>query len=178
MTEQTLDRLIYEEYEHLIYAISGEGLLTPKDFGIGYISISTGCERGYHMVYSCVDGNLRLREMTVRARDDVYPAIGGFYQYRNIDELWAAKTYVGSRSVTSFTGGLIIGRKIRKGTGKTLHLNSWHSCQTIIELKFQGGKVQEEIDCSNKMDKYVNFLNYSELKDVFSLKYDFMYPLT
>ena len=109
MTEQTLDRLIYQEYEHFVYAISGKGLLTPKDFGIDYASMSTGCERGYYMTYSCNDGNLRLREMTVRARDDIYPAINKFFQYRNINELWTAMTYAGSRDVTSFTGGLIIG---------------------------------------------------------------------
>ena len=176
MTDQIHDRLIYRGYEHIIYAVSGNGPLTPEELGIRPIFMSTACSRGYYMVYGCDNNNVYLKEMTVHTENDIYPEIDGFYRFRGVNDIWTTMTYTGWKAITSFTGGLIIGRDLRRGGG-TVYMSYWKTCKTIIELTFNNGILEKESDHSDKMEHNVN-VSTNDIDEELSLKYDFRYPDT
>ncbi len=178
MTDQILDAIIYQGRECPILAIGGMGLLTPADFGMKAREISTACHRGYYMRYLCDEATLFLNEMTIRTEDDIYPEIEGVHPFRAIRELWSAMTYLGLRAATPFTGGLLIGTDIRRGSGGRLSLGYWRSYTPILEILFEGGRLRKEMDCSDQIAQLPTAIQANDLEGIFSLKYDFFYPLT
>ena len=59
-------------------AISGEGFLIPKDFGILTRSCSTGCWRGYITEYEIRNNEIYLNEFLFRPDEDaILPEING-----------------------------------------------------------------------------------------------------
>lgn len=178
MTEQVIDTLIYNRQEFPILAISGR-LPIPEDFGMKPVSFATSCYRGFYSRYVCEQKKLFLDEMTLRTREENYPAIGTIQPFRAFRDLWSTMSYIGLQMPIKFTGGLIIGTDFRRGTGGSLYLSWWRSYSKYLELIFDVGNLKEEIDWSEKMPPFSDLPNNpNDIEGVFKLKYDFNYPLT
>ena len=175
MTDQIFDTLIYQSRECPILAISGDGLSTPRDFGIQAETLHTGCYRGYYMRYLCREEQLFLDKMTVRAIDGSYPRIRDIEPFQCFEEMWAAMVYTRLCEPVSYTGGIVIGQNFRDGIG-TIYPLKYYCYKTVIELLFENGRLQKT---TNYSDQVAEQLEKSiHIADVFSLKYDFFYPTT
>ncbi|GAB4396481.1 MAG: hypothetical protein OHK0052_17820 [Anaerolineales bacterium] len=175
MTDQILDTLIYYNRECPLLAICGDGLLTPRDFSINPTMLHTGCLRGYYMRYSCQDGQLFLDQMTVRAVDGRYSKIGNLEPFQSFGEMWTAMTYAKLCEPVPYTGGIVIGRDFQREV-KPIHPHKYFSYKSVTELLFENGKLQKEINYSEKFTE--NLRESGHIRDIFSLDYDFFYTIT
>ncbi len=178
MTEQLLDSLIYNGYEHIIFGISGKNLPKPDDFRIHAIPISTGCMRGYYLGYFCDKDRLFLDQLTVRTEESVYPALPGAKSFRGVADLWSCMSYRDLKLPMQFTGGFIMGSKLRRGTGIN-NLSSWFTCKVLLEIKFRDGIIDAVTDWSDHIDQLLEAKTpHKEIENIFDLSYDFLYPHT
>jgi hypothetical protein len=148
MTKQIPDKFLYINQEFIIAGIKGRGLFKPVDFGIlpEMKGIVTACYRGYFSSYECSEDKLFLIELSVIQNDQSnLPLIQGI----------AAKTenvlfsrYYNLRIPCSLSGGLII---VQNPIAPVGHFPSPVDFSEVIELIFERGSLQNEIDHSHKM---------------------------
>ncbi len=175
MTEQILDKLIYEDYECPIFGVAGTGLFSAKDWGMTTAGVSTACYRGQYLHYACVNNVLLLNEVTAFTTDDYYPEIAGVRPFVNFrEEIWHARTYSGLKMPVLFTGGFVIGQEYGPPIGDSRGFPGyWMSYRVLRELIFSEGHLAED-------QPYVRPDTWDEMKPVYdrlSEKYDFFYTI-
>lgn len=145
MTKQIPDKVVYKNEEFILAGRKGTGLFTPVDFGMSpeMLEISTSCYRGYCCRYECSDSELFLVELGIFQRENIkLPLIEGvaaeprgtiFSSYEHL------------RIPCSLSGGLIL---VRNPIEVAVQSFSPLDFEEIVELLFEKGKLQQEIDHS------------------------------
>jgi hypothetical protein len=173
MTSQILDTLLYQNNDYIIIGVNGNGLLSPQNFGMLSASISTACTRGYYSQYSCVDGRLLLKALTVTLKSqNEYKKIGDIHPVGDPDWLikdkYRAYRYNGLNITTSFSGGFLIAKRLVAKSGP---FGLPQSYETIVEIILADGILIETIDCSETVAKSRN--DFLQRKPNFSLEIKF-----
>jgi hypothetical protein len=148
MTKQIPDKVIYKGQEFILAGLKGHGLFKPVDFDIlpEMMGFATACYRGYFCKYECSDNQLFLAELSViQNTPDNFPLIEGvsaetdnslFSRYRNL------------KNPCLLSGGLVI---VQNPTTLAGHFPNPIEFSEVIELIFEKGFLQNEIDHSRKM---------------------------
>ena len=146
MTKQIPDVVLYKGQKFILAGLKGTGLLTPRDFGISpeMMGVATACYRGYSCKYNCVENELFFVELGVIHRDkvklplieDVSAKSDSFPLFHNYENL---------RIPCRLSGGLVL---VRNSVGPVGHFPSRIEFEEVIEVIFEQGMLQREIDHS------------------------------
>ncbi len=152
MTKQIPDRVLYKGQEYVLAGLKGTGLFTPIDFGISseMTGITTVCYRRYFCTYECTDNKLFLVELVLVHRQDndiELPVIEGI-RSKSIPPksgTFLFNCYEELKIPCPFTGGLLL---VCNPINEVGHFPSPIEFEEVIEIRFQEGKLQKEIDHS------------------------------
>ena len=162
MTQQIPDFFYYEGKELKIVGINGEGLYTPKDFGIETISASTACWRGYFMRYEIKDNQLFLEGFHVRTPDGIVPPeinntaparLSKEYNPMGLRGLGFRYDYKDVYLKLPFTGSLLLGNKPLREEYVHMGFPSATSFQTVLKFEFKDGDLVRVEDISEKAEE-------------------------
>lgn len=148
MTNQMADKVTWEERTFEIAGKKMGRLLTPFDFGMVPVRMSTACHRGYISTYSVIDNGLFLTELLVRTEDEAYPPIGGREPKRH--ETFACAHYTNLQVVCAFTGGLLLVDGLISARGI---LPDPVSYRTVKEVLFNDGQIEIVVDHSELFEE-------------------------
>ncbi len=149
MTAQIPDCVWYRDDDYRIIGIKGERLLTPLDFGITPVMMSTACYRGYQAFYTCIDQQLLLTALTVRTKDNHYLPIHGVKA--EIGGTFNAGQYSGLREPVPYSGALLLGKDFIQSMYVHMGFQKPISYATVIQLVLDNGKIVAETDFSEKI---------------------------
>lgn len=157
MTVQQSDYVLFKEKKYSICAVNGEGLFDPRNFDIPTFYVQSCCGKGFYCLYSIEEKELRLVSFSA-----------GYNGLERIKIKYGkGKEFLGQKPVlkddhyahyedlpgflVNFTGSLVIGDDYiedfpqRGGVVQPFHFKE------VFELVIQNGKVQNIIDCSQRM---------------------------
>lgn len=170
MTAQIEDKFIYHDKEYKLVGISGGKLFEPSEFDIEPEGVSTDCYRGYLAYFAVSEGRLTLDNLHVNlfkgdkedgafSRNEYVdkegPEINGVkpleqsedksYRFNNI--------YQDLNYQIDYSGGLLIADKFIQDLYVHMGFQPAWKYEKVIELTFENGILQEEVDQSEKMAK-------------------------
>ena len=146
MTNQIPDEVLYKNQEFILAGLKGTGLFTPVNFGMSQkmLEISKSCYRGYFCRYECIGNELFLVELGIFQRESIkLPLIEGV-SAKPRGSLFSS--YESLRIPCSLSGGLILVRNPIEFAGQ--NFPSPLDFEEIVEILFEKGKIQQEIDHS------------------------------
>jgi hypothetical protein len=146
MTKQIPDLVIYKGQEFILAGLKGARLFTPTDFGISseMMGITTACYRRYFCEYACLEHQLLLVKFSIIQAEGVEPPlIEGISAIS--DSIGFAHSYENLRIPCLFSGGLIL---VRNPVTLVGHFPSPMEFEEVVEIFFENGQVQQEIDHS------------------------------
>jgi hypothetical protein len=146
MTKQIPHTVLYKSQEFILAGLKGTGLFTPMDFGISseMMGITTACYRRYFCKYACIDEELFLVALSVIQNEDIeLPLIEGISP--KSDSIGLAQSYENLRMPSAFSGGLIL---VQTPVGLMGDYPSPIEFEEVVEVLFEAGRVQREIDYS------------------------------
>jgi hypothetical protein len=141
MTGQIPDTVIYQSQEYDLVGVNGSGLISPEQFGMQPHALHTAAWRGYINTYSILEDSLFLTEMVVGSSE--YPVINGVAA--------SDSTYSNLRIEIPFTGGLLAGKDAIGGMYVHMGFQKPHTFETLLEFRFEDGKLISAADLSAKM---------------------------
>ena len=158
MTAQIPDTILINNKNYSIVGVNGGELFTPQSLGIEPVAIMSACWRGYFCQYNISDNKLILDELQLSFGIDdtsgsnrefvpqVAPPINGVNPMGKHPSF--SNIYEGLNFHIPFTGGILAG----EGFIQTLYVHmGFHPAwkyQTVYELIFEKGNVQELRDVS------------------------------
>lgn len=155
MTGQVPDTLIYKETSYSIVGLKGDGLPHPLDFDLKPVSPNTANWRGFIMTYIIVEDQLILHEMNVTMEDtEGKPPLINDVKPKLKKEGLIHLTYENLKLKTQFSGKILIAKDFIESMYVHMGFQSPVSFETVIELKFNKGKLTSTLDLSKEMKKY------------------------
>jgi hypothetical protein len=148
MTKQIPDKVLYKGQEFILAGLKGRGLPKPIDFGIlpEMTGIATACYRGYFSKHECSESKLFLVELSViQNNQENLPLIEGVSA--KTDNLLFSR-YQNLKIFCPLSGGLVI---VQNPTIHAGHFPNPIDFSEVMELIFENGFLQKEIDHSRKM---------------------------
>jgi len=153
MTRQIPDTVIYKGGEYVLAGLKGKGLLTPTDLNIVTKGLATACYRGYYCQYSCIDNFLFLTELSVFNEPNQLPSLQGIVPSAILDMF---ARYQDLKIQCPFSGGLVI---VKNLVAPNRTLPSPLEYNEVVEIIFEQGMLQGEIDYSSKVNMFRNILD-------------------
>ena len=146
MTKQIPDIVVYKGQEFILAGLKGSGLFTPMDFGISsdMMGVTTACYRRYFCEYACLNDELFLAKFSFIQQEEVEPPLIEGMAPKS-DGIGFAHSYEDLRIPCLFSGGLIL---VRNPVGLVGHFPSPIEFEEVLEVLFEKGKLQREIDHS------------------------------
>ena len=150
MTKQIPDNVLYNGQKFILAGLKGTGLFSPDAFGISsdMMGIMTACYRRFFCTYACISDELFLVKLTIVNREDVeLPIIEGVSP-KSVppqSDIVIFNSYQDLKILCSFSGGLIL---VRNSVGLVGDFPSPIEFEEVIEVQFQEGKLQKEINHS------------------------------
>jgi hypothetical protein len=155
MTGQIPDKLIYKQSEYSIVGLKGEGLPSPLDYDIWPVSPHTANWRGFVMTFIVVEDHLNLHEMNVTVKElKGKPPIINDVKPKVKKEGLIGLTYEKLKLNTEFTGKILIAKDFIDSMYVHMGFQSPVSFETVIELKFNMGKLESTLDLSKLMKEF------------------------
>ena len=108
MTAQITDTFIFKRKKYELIGIQGGGLFSPEAFDMEPEMIHTACYRGFYATYKLRKDALILTKLTIRDKNNCYPAIGGIEP--NIEAGEGEAVYGNLNYKILFTGKLRLAR--------------------------------------------------------------------
>lgn len=139
MTAQVPDHLFYEDEQYAIVGVDGSGLLTPADFGLEPVMMSTACWRGFIADYAVDGERLILSALTVRTVDDQYPPLKGIAARSG--GVMGGMRYEDLNTPVAFSGGLLIGRDFIHETYVHMGFHKPSQFRHVLEITCEAGRV-------------------------------------
>jgi hypothetical protein len=158
MTAQIPDMILINDKNYSIVGVNGGELFTPQSVGIEPVAIMSACWRGYVCKYKIIDNKLILDELQLSFGMDnmsgkkrefvpqVAPAINGVNPTGK--HLSFSNIYEGINLHIPFTGGILAGRDFIQTLYVHMGFHPAWKYQTVFELIFESGNVQEIRDVS------------------------------
>ncbi len=155
MTAQAPNTLEINGHTYGIIATEGEGLLTPSDFGIQPVMMSTACWRGYITHYAIVDGVLTLVGLRMCAEEDQYKPIAGIEPTMEVYEpvegkRYAEAVYSDLAIRTHFSGAMLAGRDFVDVLYRHMAFQKPWGYRVLLEVVVADGRVERVQDHSDE----------------------------
>lgn len=157
MTAQFSDSVNYKNEEFAIAGMRGDGLFSPRNFGLEPQPISTACWRGFVCWYQLQSEILQLQKLWIRIEqplEDTRKAIGPTLlgvrpKYVESDGCLA---YENLNYPVAFSGGLLIGRDFISELYVHMGFHpAWKFCH-VHELLFEDGVLLVARDLTSEME--------------------------
>ncbi|MGY5851971.1 MAG: hypothetical protein RTU92_00220 [Candidatus Thorarchaeota archaeon] len=168
MTEQIPDEFRYDGEPYSLVGMNGAGLYTTEDLGLEPGMASTACYRGTIMYYDCIDGQLVLDMLHIRA-DEVIPLNGvdpGPCEYQMFSEETRKHlpehlkdynmfsfTYKDLKLKTKFTGSILLAKDFINSIYRHMGYQRPMVYRTVLEIQVQDGDIICVSDLSQKMEE-------------------------
>ena len=146
MTKQIPDKVLHKGQQYILAGLKGTRLFTPMDFGLSsdMMGVATACYRRFFCKYTCLGNEMLLVELSViQGENAQLPPIEGISAKSDSTRFF--HTYQNLRIPCPFSGGLVL---VRNPVGLVGHFPSPIDFEEVIEIQFQQGKFQKEIDHS------------------------------
>jgi hypothetical protein len=155
MTGQIPDSLIYENNTYSIVGLKGEGLPSPLDYDLWPKSPNTANWRGFIMTYLIVEEHLNLHQMNVTVEDTKRkPPIINDVEPKVKKEGLITLTYENLKLKTQFSGKILIAKDFIDSMYVHMGFQSPISFESVIELTFNNGMLENTSDLSKLMKDY------------------------
>ena len=169
MTAQIEDKFHYKSREYHLVGISGERLFKPSQFDLEPEMATTACYRGYQAFFTISENCLVLDDLYVKLykgepperghRREEYvfkkgPEINGISPTKPEDSSCDFNNYYQNLNYElDYTGGLLIADKFIQDLYEHLGFQPPWKYKKVIELTFEKGILQKELDQSENMAK-------------------------
>ena len=162
MTAQMHDQFILEGKTYSIVGIKGDELFDPKRLGLTPVGTCTACWRGYVCEYGIRDERLVLETLQMSLytiQDKKYvpepgPEINGVWPTEPEGEYTVFNTlYQDLGLEIAFTGGMLLGEGFIRELYVHMGFHPAWKYETVFEIVFTGGKVDEIRDVSEQIDE-------------------------
>lgn len=169
MTAQFNDIFIYKGIEYALAGISVGSLFEPAMFGLNPVVASTACWRGYVATFVISDSNIVVDSLSVNLNEnDVEdefangPSINGVLPAAPTDALKLFNNiYTNLNYRLDYTGGLLLGKEFIRELYIHMGFHPAWKYKKVIELIFEGGRLVEEFDRSEKMAHFRQIIQES-----------------
>lgn len=177
-TAQYTDQVIFRGEYYSLIGIKGGELISPKQFGMEPVMISTACYRGYIAEYELTNEALCLRKLILRADQRRYLPITGVLPIEDNERLTA--TYTGLRVIVPFVGKLRLARDFIDKLYIHMGFQKASAFKTVLDITLDCGKVVSITDRSREMEEkrgafkkhYHSNHKIDSIKEAFSLDMD------
>lgn len=174
MTAQISDKIKYQGEFYKLAGLNGTGLFDPISQGIKVVSITTACWRGYYCIYEIADQALYLTQVNLGLSRDDWEAIecgecpklfgktprsytvhgrSRDLHTGEIETSWESPDFMvdGLWELVLFTGGMLLGDDFIEEMYVHMGFHPAYKYRIVYELVFEGGRLVEEYDRSEKM---------------------------
>jgi len=149
MTAQRHELLGYQDKEYSILAIENKFSFSPQDYGFNPVMLHTACYRGYYCLYIVQEDDLLLDKLSINQEEEL-PIWRGVKPGREENEGWS---YAGLELPVEYTGGIIAGDGFIRKFYQHMGFQYPHCYEEVLEFKFNGGKLEEVKDKSQKAEE-------------------------
>ena len=156
MTYQIRDSLLLNNAEWHLEECIGKGWFTPEDFGIDVAGASsTACYRGYCCAFNVIDNVLSLTKLQIHLDESNLLPLNGVLpvKAKHFFDANFPNSYQNIQLPILFTGGFIIGQNGFKELPSSIGPELAWQYENVRELIFDQGKLIEEHDCSNAIER-------------------------
>ena len=149
MTGQISDSFLHKGKEYLIVGLNGDSLFDPLNYDLETIAASTACWRGYQAFYTVLDDNLILQTLFINLKE--FKTINGISPSDGID--FFKFSFPNINLKMKFTGTILLARDFIQEMYIHMGFQRPISFRTVIELRFEKGKLVNEKNLSQKMEE-------------------------
>lgn len=150
MTAQISDKFLFQGQKYSLIGISKDDLVSPEQFGMEPIKLSTACYRGFYATYELTGESLFLRELTLKAKNGNYNSIGGIEPERGD---FGTATYTGLREIIPFTGVIRLAKKLINEFYIHMGYQKATAFETVLDITIKDGRVVKVNDLSQEMEQ-------------------------
>jgi len=151
MTAQISDRFLILDHEYSEIAFSEPFAFAPREYGLRPGMHSTACWKGYWCVYQVTEDQILVKDLYIHTSDKHYPDINGvsvkkedgrdfsymgFHLYENVN------------IPVAYTGRILVGKDFKIEHYIHMGLQRPWAYETVLELVFDSGKLNQKIDHS------------------------------
>jgi hypothetical protein len=163
MTAQIPDTILIDEKGFSIVGVNGDELFTPQSVGITPVAVMSTCWRGYICEYKIIDNKLILNRLQLSfGLDDMSEEERKFVHQKSPPINGVSPTgthpafsniYEGLNLEIHFTGGILAGDGFIKQLYVHMGFHPAWKYQTVFELIFENGNVQEIRNVSAQVEQ-------------------------
>lgn len=155
MTAQDPDVVLFEDREHDLVGIDGDGPFHPADHDMRPQATSTACWRGFVCHYEVVDERLLLGSLDVNldpleGTAERRPPLNGVPPVHDAGGMFDTR-YEKVSLALPFTGGLLIARDFQEELYVHMGFHPAWKYAEVHELRFEDGRLTSSEDVSAKM---------------------------
>lgn len=149
MTAQIADTLVLHGREYSIVAIEEEWPFSPRAHGFEPVPLHTACWRGFYCRYEVIADELLLDTLTIGLGDASPPRWRAIEPRRGGDDpVWE---YAKAGLPIACTGGMIAAAGFLPAYYVHLGFQAPYAYETVLELRFAGGRLLDAADRSPAM---------------------------
>lgn len=161
MTAQLHDSLLYENQEYSIIGVNGQGLFQPMDYGLNPLGLCSACWRGFLCQYFLKDRRLYLNWLRINCghAPQKAPVVNGVYPEYPPEDYPIFDTYYKNLILEiMFSGGMLLGTGFIHELYVHIDFHPAWKFETVYELIFQKGVVEEIRDVREKVAEIRNWI--------------------
>jgi len=159
-TAQIPDTFFFKGEQYDLIGIDGNGLFSPKQYGMEPVMMHTGCYRGFYASYKITDKGIYLHELTIRDRNEDYKPINGIKPQTEPkteeERFWIFQGTAMYREVNllvSFTGTLLLAKDFIQEMYIHAGFQRPTAYKTVLNLRFEEGNLVKIKDRSKEVEK-------------------------
>lgn len=158
MTIQRSDYVLFKGKKYSICGVTGEGLFDPRNFDIPTFWVQSCCGKGFYCLYSIEEEELRLVSFSAgyNGLERIKIKYGKGKEFLGQKPVIKDDSYAHYENLpgfrVNFTGSLLIGDDYIEDLPWREGVQPFHF-KEVLELFIQNGKIQNIIDCSQKVSE-------------------------
>lgn len=159
MTAQIHDSFLFKDQEYSIVGVNGQGLFCPMDYGLDPLGLCSACWRGFLCQYFLKNGRLYLNWLRINRSYDAQtaPVVNGVHPESPPEDYPIFDTYYKNLNLEiMFSGGMLLGTGFIHELYAHMGFHPAWKFETVYELIFNKGIVEEIWDVSEKVTKIRN----------------------
>ena len=168
MTAQITDTFIFKDEAFSLTGYTDDIPFFPEHYNISTMSASSACWRGFVRTFCIHDNALSIKALRVNDADiaekPYLPEINGVKPKLNKGEIvFFNKSYEDLFMTIDFTGSILIGKDFIRDLYVHMGFHPAWKYETVYELTFEKGNLENLIDLSDKMEEIRN--KWEEIKN-------------
>jgi hypothetical protein len=147
MTAQIADTFLYKNENYSLLGIKGGSLISPQQFGMEPVRLSTACYRGFYGTYELTEEALFLKELTLAEKNGNYLPIQGIKPEKSDYQA----TYHDLNIVVQFTGRIRLARDFIQELYIHMGYQKPTAFKTVYDITLKEGRVTNVKDRSKEI---------------------------